>query len=103
MIQTCVFKMPQQRDKPEDKSRFITYSDIDIRNIAAVVANVTFLYGKLRGKEFDREGMRDVAEELIIDAIPLYRQYIPNDIHNVLKNLNVDYIERFAQRILDEN
>lgn len=95
--------MPSQKGEDDKKSRLITYSDIDIRNIAAVVANVTFLYGKLIGKEFDREGMRDVAEELIIDAIPLYRQYMPNDIHNVLKNLNIDYIERIAKGILDSH
>ena len=102
LIQMCVFKMPQ-KDKPEDKSRLITYSDIDIRNIAAVTANLTFLYGKLTTMAFDNEGMRDVAEELLVDAIPLYRQYMPKDIHNCLPNLNVDYIEKFAQRIFDED
>ena len=95
--------MENERGDENGKSRLITYHDVDIRDMVAVAANLTFLYGKLIGREFDNEGMRDVAEELLVDAIPLYRQYMPKDIHNCLPNLNVDYIEKFAQRIFDED
>ena len=95
--------MSSQRGEGDKKSRLITYHDVHIRDMVAVTANVTFLYGKLISRAFDEEGMRDIAEELIVDAIPLYRQYMPKDIHNILPNLNINYIERFAKGILNSD